>query len=235
MPNEFQRRFTGDERVLVPGTLRGYRAWDLYGGRLHSIYMEHSPWASGWVTARCNLPLAQPQFVDHEGQHPAPDAECACGIYAWYRHQDIPDTMYGVTGIIEVKGHVLIGEKGFRAEKARIVALLFPRGTPMEFAASLYHDVELFTSCRKFRRAYPPQDVSALTGVTPVREPSRLVSALALIWASGVVSFALSYIPEPRVLQHSLAIVIGGSVGLFGNRFHKWRRRHCARAVPKHK
>lgn len=55
------------------------------------------------------------------GQRHAYDAECSCGFWAYDEHSF---EEYGdVTGIVEAWGKVTIGTKGFRAEKAKVVAL----------------------------------------------------------------------------------------------------------------
>lgn len=62
-----------------------------------------------------------------DGTHPAPsghsfDPDCQCGFWAYDEHTF---TSHGdVTGIIEGYGKTTIGTRGFRCEKARIVALL---------------------------------------------------------------------------------------------------------------
>lgn len=63
------------------------------------------------------------------------EADCACGFYAYH---DNAVNGYGihsgsdgrsVIGIVEGYGRIVLGPKGFRCQKARIVALVVPRDT----------------------------------------------------------------------------------------------------------
>lgn len=59
--------------------------------------------------------------------HPAATLACQCGFYAYF---DLKANLYhiagNVLGLIEGYGTMTIGERGFRASKARIVALIEP-------------------------------------------------------------------------------------------------------------
>lgn len=58
---------------------------------------------------------------------PAPDRRCVCGFYAGYTPGDTlnaPSTANSdYFGVVEATGGVILGERGFRAEKMRILAL----------------------------------------------------------------------------------------------------------------
>lgn len=97
----------GTGRLLVPGTLRGYRAWRMDDrGRLWSI---HSAWPGAesedfWTTARyeaqCRIDMMRlpsfawpliPQSSSDRPTYtcsPAPGRDCKCGIYASYNAYD---------------------------------------------------------------------------------------------------------------------------------------------------
>lgn len=73
---------------------------------------------------QCEDPACVPgkgHFVAVTEARHAFDADCECGFWAYdeENHQEHGE----VTGIIEAYGKVTIGTRGFRAEKARIVAL----------------------------------------------------------------------------------------------------------------
>jgi hypothetical protein len=64
----------------------------------------------------------------HEVGHP----RCTCGIYAYHdlnslRVSDGGGTYGTVYGLVEGTGHVTVGTKGFRAEKAQVRALTLPQ------------------------------------------------------------------------------------------------------------
>ena len=100
-------------------------------------------------TAACS-----PQPEQKLEQHAVPDESCACGFYA-YTSPKTRETYSGhdgnVFGVIRGTGRTLIGTKGFRSEKAEIVALLDPShgrdGTYGEWMAdrlrSVYPEVPL--------------------------------------------------------------------------------------------
>ncbi len=80
-------------------------------------------WQPGMNEARCRYrgdAHEPPVEYDEQG------AECGCGLWAYWKlgignwsGSDVP-----VLGIIEGTGRVLIGELGFRCQKARIIALV---------------------------------------------------------------------------------------------------------------
>ena len=62
-----------------------------------------------------------------------------CGYYAYFDHV-AQYGQRGITGIIEGYGHVIIGTKGFRAQRARIVALcVAPQPEPREPGVFIFH------------------------------------------------------------------------------------------------
>lgn len=81
---------------------------------LRGTYAE---WAPGLNEASCL----------QEFGHPVPCETCADGFWAFWQEQPYP--MSGgipVLGVIEGSGRTLIGEKGFRCQRARITALHVP-------------------------------------------------------------------------------------------------------------
>lgn len=63
----------------------------------------------------------------HPDHGPVPDEECTCGFYAYSdeAHMDRPGGS-NVIGIIRGTGRTLIGSRGFRCQRAEIVALVDP-------------------------------------------------------------------------------------------------------------
>ncbi len=119
-----QERYGSDE-ILVPGTIRGFRGWKLARSMcLHSIGVNHE-WLENSKTALCitwNGPVSHPVYeVPHE--------KCSCGIYACHSPDDFLTTSGYVCddscilGVIEAKGKIRVGNIGFRAQQANIVAL----------------------------------------------------------------------------------------------------------------
>lgn len=80
------------------------------------VALRHRGWAPGWQTATCSKRWTK---------HAAPAPKCSCGFYAWY----FPHDVAGYAGtwrlpvVIEGAGTLQLGENGFRAEQARVVAI----------------------------------------------------------------------------------------------------------------
>lgn len=146
--------FTGP--AFIAGTLTGIRTWRPDGcGRLWA-YAQRYAWTPGVNDARClgltalhrqlaeitvtgaqvAVAMAQPgermsgrvSLVKAPKRAPRPHVvaglDCKCGFYAYFtpdapRHERL-------VGLIEGWGTVTAGTRGFRASKARIVALLEP-------------------------------------------------------------------------------------------------------------
>lgn len=112
----------------------------------------------------------QEEWPDWE-RWPAPQPGCTCGIYATYNHRqyrthsprfwmnygpDFPSQI--IHGSIKATGRVLLGERGFKAEKAEVEALW---GWRAELAALAY-DVPWLRTRRRFLKRFPPHDISNL-------------------------------------------------------------------------
>jgi hypothetical protein len=119
----------------------GYRAW--YADVARQLWPLHSaryPWRPGVNTAHCNCgswrSLRFESFwrdgrrvLAPAGEHPAPDAECECGLYAWRRPRragsqtPTAGSPLLVIGAVASWGHLQVHKDGFRAEHACVVTL----------------------------------------------------------------------------------------------------------------
>jgi hypothetical protein len=86
-----------------------------------------------------------------------------------------------VFGVIEASGLVLMGERGFRAERARIVAVV-SRNRRLA-AACEQAGIAVYRRRRDLVRDCPPEDLSALLGDPPDRE--QPVPSAPSPWSSG--------------------------------------------------
>ena len=161
-----------DGRPLVAGSLRGYRTWRLQR-RGSSECRDTLPLTSVtrrvvWgpaLTASCTpdvmaSPALGPTTV--LGDHAAPAAGCRCGIYGWYDPSDTGMLRAGVFGVVEASGLVVMGERGFRAERARIVAVV-SRNRRLTTACE-EAGIAVYRRRRDLVRDFPPEDLSALLG-----------------------------------------------------------------------
>ena len=167
-----------DGRPLVAGSLRGYRTWRLQrrgspacGDSLPLTSVTRRVVWGPTLTACCTpevmgSPGQGPATLD--GDHVAPAAGCQCGIYGWYDPTDTGMLRAGVFGVVEASGLVLMGERGFRAERARIVAVV-SRNRRLT-AACEQAGIAVYRRRRDLVRDHPPENLSALLGHSLDRE-----------------------------------------------------------------
>jgi hypothetical protein len=173
--SEISERCGGGDagRPLVAGTLRGYRTWrgvtrwtQVPDGALPltAVTQRGVVW-SPVLTARCSpLRLRPPPDAppDDSERHSAPSVGCTCGIYAWYEPEDAGILNARVFGAIQASGVVLMGERGFRAERAEIVAVVTRNrrlGAACEDAG-----IAVYRTRRSLLRDFPPEPVGSLLG-----------------------------------------------------------------------
>lgn len=124
-----------DGTPLVAGSLIGIRAFRVRGdGTLTGVAYE-VPYEEGENEAKCMIGAST--WLQ---QHKMAGLHCSCGFYAYFHKGHsayLPLMDYGermVTGLIEGYGRCTVGSLGFRAEKAKIIALVLPdpplRGLP---------------------------------------------------------------------------------------------------------
>jgi hypothetical protein len=165
----------GDDagRPLVPGSLRGYRTWQPAHRHerapdgvlpLTSLTRPHVVW-SPTLTARCvprDTGCPSPGPSTPPADHAAPQPGCNCGIYGWYGPDDTGMLDARVFGAIQASGLILMGERGFRAERARITAVA-TRNRRVA-AACTQAGIAVYRRRRDLLGDYPPDDLSSLLG-----------------------------------------------------------------------
>jgi hypothetical protein len=130
---ETSRPVTGWRAWVVTETRDGLRL----GSVLHDLVWPHDrP-----LVAECRR--ADDPFALPIGPHPVPGAECNCGFHAardpvdalsYARGRDEPHTVCRVLGEVQLWGHLLETEAGWRASHAYPLRLYVPDG---EIAAAL--------------------------------------------------------------------------------------------------
>jgi hypothetical protein len=121
---------------LVAGTASGYRWWTMRAPQLH---LDPSEAGAGWEPGmlRGQKDFWQPGVNQArcmalgETHDPAliPEDSCACGYWAYWEIQQHDLGMAGtlpVVGVVRASGQVIMGPRGFRAQKAEITALHLP-------------------------------------------------------------------------------------------------------------
>lgn len=187
-----------DKETMYPGELRGYRAWqsdltkdDLVPtGRLRAVNFS-TIWNTTQVAVCKKLLLTHPD--------PAPKLDCVCGLYAYYdcyetfdQHVSIRrgNPVAPILGVVAASGKVILGTKGFRAQRMRILALWLPSASlhfppivqafifgkmvelshPTQVYPFLYRhyytqeypQVRFYETVEKMWRDFPPDDIAGL-------------------------------------------------------------------------
>lgn len=179
------------EPALVPGELRGYRQFQLRADGLYPlVHAETGPWDGRLQQARCAAGV----------DHPAPAADCRCGLYAWYLPGSATVALGPVNAVVAARGRCILGDRGFRAAEARIEAVTLPlavRWNPSaatrarRMLAEQYPGVLVYSSARRMLSDHAPQDVRAL-GIDPPRDRSRGYRAAAVVlWGVALIFTAL--------------------------------------------
>ena len=176
---------------LALGSVLGWRDWKLTSeGTLKPVsYVSHQEWMPGENAARCHKYIGKEEIgeqggLSDEAYRELKDAwrdthsmdACEHGFYAYFdgnRQSYMSDP--GVRGVIEGYGEVLIGTKGFRAMKAKILALSVAPHEGMwkldqffvERLRANYPNVPVFESELAMRAEFPcpkyePEGVEAL-------------------------------------------------------------------------
>ena len=172
----------GGEPALVPGELRGYRQFNLRRDGLYPmVHASAGPWDGTLAHAGCA----------HD--HAAPAGECRCGLYAWYLPGSATVSMGPASAVVAARGRCILGDRGFRAESARIEAVALPatllwrpraKARVHRMLARAYPQTRVYHSTRRMLRDHPPHDVRGL-GIQPPPDRSRGYRATAiLLWAA---------------------------------------------------
>lgn len=128
---------------------------------------SHVQWSDG-TTETIDGRLQYQEIVQTQA-HEVPNENCTCGFYAYNsRENDQHSQAQFVGGVIKGYGRTLIGPKGFRCEKAEIVALIDPtrggkrnsaeRRERLKLLQHVYPDVPILPSWQAALAAYPVED-----------------------------------------------------------------------------
>lgn len=130
-----ESQFGKTDIPFYTGRLTGIRSFNVTPkGELTGITYA-GRWTNGENAAKCALSDKSywdgtdeaPRSVNEDPGHQVASLGCSCGYYAYFDGND-NEYYHGVNveGLIEAWGKVTIGDKGFRAAQARIVALVIP-------------------------------------------------------------------------------------------------------------
>jgi hypothetical protein len=179
-----------DEPALVLEHVTGFRQFRVGDDGLLPAHVGDRPWAFPVAVAHCP-----------RGPHRAPKPGCSCGLHAWY---DVADARAHalpgeVTAVVRASGTVLLGEHGWRAERAEVVAVALParrtstdarRDRVRRVVEAAYPAAELVDDVRELARRFPPDDLTALGVVARPSGTPDLGVRWGWGWAAGAVGLS---------------------------------------------
>lgn len=177
-----------EEAGLAVGVVRGVRAFNVDAlGRLRGVSFNQV-WTPGENRAECRTSLyatviqnamqfafhgSTPTYVDTlTRDEPHAMRDCKHGFYAYYDGSNDYRDPDRVNAVIEGYGEAVIGSRGFRAMKARIVALHIPDSIKPHLKRMVirnYPDVPVMDSFDAMVAEFPPD--AAGNEVTPDNDP----------------------------------------------------------------
>lgn len=99
-------------------------------------------------------------------------ADCTHGFYGYYDGSNDYYKAGYVMGVVEGYGETVIGTRGFRCMKARILAIRIPKHVPDRLRAMIlrnYPDIPVFDTFKQMVAEFPPDDAGV--GITPDSDP----------------------------------------------------------------
>lgn len=154
--------FTGESDFAV-GSVLGYRSWKF---PVENEFPLTGAFGGSWdsrserdeaFTASCKRAVGSAAKIP---DHQAPEPSCGCGFWAYWDFPRTPSVNVGgiswvrVHGILEGFGTVLIGERGFRAGRARIRGLAIDHESyrnELRSEYSLYYRGDVSVDHRRFK------------------------------------------------------------------------------------
>lgn len=117
-----------------------------------SPFGNDAPWESGTNTATCSI----------GGQHQVPEEKCTCGFYFYnderWIEKELSQNFAQVRAVVACSGRIRVGDRGFRAQRGRIVALWVSQHVPDEVVNAIlgrYPEAVLHRSLRRMKSDFP--------------------------------------------------------------------------------
>lgn len=171
--------FDGKQADFAAGVVTGTRSFEVDKlGRLLGVAYK-AIWTPGENVAKCMVRDDYAMFYSESDRAPReatrPEhsiVDCAHGFYGYYEGSNDYYEHGRVMGVVEAYGETIIGSRGFRASKARIVALHIPSEISVgrrRLIARNYPGVAVFDSFDAMVAEFPPDDAGL--GLNPTTDP----------------------------------------------------------------
>jgi hypothetical protein len=139
----------------------------------------HTAVAAEEAAARVEAERAEKARLEAEKKARDTLADCSHGFYGYYDGSNDYYKQGYVMGVVEGYGETVIGTRGFRCMKARIVAIRIPKHVPDRLRAMIlrnYPDVPVFDTFKAMVAEFPADDAGV--GVSPETDPDFWTRAI---------------------------------------------------------
>jgi hypothetical protein len=205
----------------------GFRAWQVVEERGEPVFYPLShrsrEWVGatlGWVSATCavdGMPgvrsRGQVEWFERPHPHSAPGEDCSCGFYAmkelhphlvqlisFAQRAQLDGRVPGrfVLGQVELAGKVIEHDRGYRAERARIVELIPLRETEPDIEAVARRvGVRVGPSVKPARIRLRDRVRAAWMGYPGPRPRREMSAAVLALWLLAIATYAGAFIFDP--------------------------------------
>lgn len=118
---------------------------------------------SGSLSVRADVPIydANGEVIDTVKRHELVSKVCSCGFYAYFPGKGSHHSQGNISGLVKGTGNVVRGPKGFRMEKAEILAFIRPEsptnihGALLESILRKYPSIPMFDSLKEATEEFP--------------------------------------------------------------------------------
>jgi hypothetical protein len=161
----------GEVKNLVVG-MHALRTFKIHHAQMHSLSAPNGLWRNGVCEAEC-IERLRGWSNDGHPDLPAPQLDCSCGIYGTfsldalvvaYRAQS-----QDVLTVIAVEGRTIIGTRGVRTERARVVAWWTPKLWATAICTAQFIDAKRYGTMHQMLDDYkiPIEEATAPSDAIP--------------------------------------------------------------------
>jgi hypothetical protein len=187
------------------GVVRGIRSWTIYPEGLRGS--ASGLWISGENIADCS---------NEQSTCLPPVEDCGCGFWAYWQDSARFFNAFNVAGVVEGYGRTLIGPRGFRSEKARIVALTILHSVSVDQMITVQgYDAPLYPNVQSMLNAHPLTD--AYSEPEPEKHSTSSDDSMWISVGGTYPGSSYTYATTYTTTTGGSYWPIGGSGGNIGN------------------
>lgn len=134
---------------------------------LYGVAVTGKTWNKGVCEARCTPPPLRIMYGMEPQTHRSPARGCECGVYGSLTVQNLfyqfPNCSKKLITVIAAEGRTVIGPKGLRTERARVVAYWTPKRAVLKVCETELPEAMFYLDLSEMLKDYqfPAFDLSA--------------------------------------------------------------------------